>query len=377
MSRIHLSPPHQNGREPAMIREVLASNYLAPVGPMLDRLEEEMVRVCGLPHAVALQSGSAALQLAFRHLLDTVPRLDGRPPVVVGCTLSFVASVAPAAHLGCEVRLVDAEEASWTMDPIQLSHALTDAEAEGRTVLCVVPTDLYGQACDLDAVHGLCDPKGVPVVCDSAEALGVARAGGIPRTQIISFNGNKILTCGGGGVLLSVDPELVAHARKLSTQAREPVAYYEHRELGYNLRLSNLNAAVAVAQLESLTDRVRRKREVFQGYRARLDGLPGVTFMPEAEWNAATRWLTVLCVDPATAGVDREHIRLALEAEDIESRPVWKPLHLQPVFRGVRTYGGAISEGIFERGLCLPSGTALAESDLDRVCETIRRSFPS
>ena len=309
--------------------------------------------------------------------MDTRPRSDSRPPVVIGCTLSFIASVAPAAHLGCEIWLADAEEGSWTLDPIQLSHALSDAQAEDRTVLCVVPTDLYGQACDLDAIHGLCDPRGIPVVCDSAEALGVVRNGAKPSIQVVSFNGNKILTCGGGGVLLSRHAELIRHARKLSMQAREPVVHYEHRELGYNLRLSNLNAAVAVAQLASLSDRVRRKREIFSGYRERLADLPGIAWMPEAAWNTATRWLSVVRIDPAVAGTDRETVRQALEAENIESRPVWKPLHQQPVFQHARTYSTGASDRMFDEGLCLPSGTALRDEDLDRISSVIRSAVRS
>jgi dTDP-4-amino-4,6-dideoxygalactose transaminase len=375
MSRTFLSPPHQNGHELERIQEVLASNYLAPVGPMLDRLETEMTRICGLPYALATQSATAALQLAYRHLLDTFSRKDPRPPVVIGCTLTFVASIAPAAQLGCEIWFVDAEEGSWTLDPIQLSHALSDARSQGRDVLCVVPTDLYGQASDLDAIRGLCTPHGIPVLSDSAEALGVKRKGALPRTQVISFNGNKILTCGGGGVLLSEDADLMGHARKLSMQAKEPVVHYQHRELGYNARMSNLNAAVAVAQLISLEDRVRKKREIFAAYQERLSDIPGITFMPEAHWNEATHWLSVIRIDPAQTGADREAVRLALEEENIESRPVWKPLHQQPVFQGTRLYGTGVSDLIFNDGLCLPSGTALTDSDLDRICSIICRQI--
>jgi dTDP-4-amino-4,6-dideoxygalactose transaminase len=377
MSRIFLSPPHQTGSELEMLQEVLTSNYLAPTGPMLDRLEAEMIQVADLPYALAVSSGTAALQLAFRHLLDSRVRRDARPPVVIGCTLSFIASVAPAAQLGCEIWLVDAEPESWTLDPIQLQHALTEAGAAGREVCAVVPTDLYGQACDIGAIEALCRPLNIPVICDSAEALGVQRSNAAPRTQVFSFNGNKILTCGGGGVLLSEDGDLVAHARKLSMQAREPAVHYEHHELGYNFRLSNLNAAVAVAQLGSLRDRVRQKRAIHDGYVKRLGDLPGVSFMPEAAWNIPTHWLTVLVLDPVQSGTDPETVRRGLEEENIESRPVWKPLHQQPVFSGVPFFGTGCADELYRNGLCLPSGTALTDADLDRIAALVRQQIQS
>ncbi|MEX2381106.1 MAG: DegT/DnrJ/EryC1/StrS family aminotransferase [Opitutales bacterium] len=371
MQRIFLSPPHQNGLEPELIQEVLQSNYLAPAGPMLDRLEATMSRISGCPHCLALNTGTAALHLAIRHLLDRDRRSDPRPPVVIAASLSFIASVAPALHMGCEVWLTDVEEESWTMDPILLSHALTDAQAEGRQILCVLPTDLFGQACDLAAIRGLCDSTGIPVLCDSAEALGVERTGPDPWAQVFSFNGNKIITCSGGGILATHDGELARHARKLSMQAREDFVHYEHRELGYNYRLSNLLAGVAVAQLETLRDRVRTRRGIFEGYRERLQSVDGISFMPEANWNQSTRWLSVIRIHPETFGRDREQVRLALEAENIESRPVWKPLHRQPALRHLRCYGGEISDLLFSEGLCLPSGSALTDDDLDRICAVL------
>ncbi len=368
MQRIYLSPPHQNGHELELIQEVLQSNFLAPVGPMLDRLESTMCQVSGYPHCLALNTGSAALHLAIRHLLDQHRSADSRPPVVIAASLSFIASVAPALHMGCEVWLTDVEEESWTMDPILLSHALTDAHAEGRQILCVLPTDLFGQACDLAAIRGLCDGTGIPVLCDSAEALGVPRSGPAPWAQVFSFNGNKIITCSGGGILATHDDRLAHHARKLCMQAREDCVHYEHRELGYNYRLSNLLAGVAVAQLESLQDRVRKRRAIFEGYRERLGAIDGISFMPEAGWNEATRWLSVIRIHSQTYGRDREQVRLALEAENIESRPIWKPLHRQPALQHLRCYGGEHSDLLFEEGLCLPSGSALTDSDLDRIC---------
>ncbi len=374
--RLFLSPPHQAGTEASFLREVLDSNYLAPTGPMLDRLEAAMGARLDFRHALALNSATAAIELAIRHLIDVRhDRRDPRPPLVLASTLTFIASVAPAARLGCEVRFIDAEEDSWTLDPILLAKALRDAQAEDRPVLAVIPTDLYGQACDLQAIRGLCDPTGIPVLCDAAEALGVISD--LPKAwaSVISFNGNKIITCSGGGILASDDAELIAHARKLSMQARENFVHYEHRELGQNYRLSNLLAAVAMAQLGVLDERIRQKRAIFEGYQARLGDLPGVRFMPEAGWNQCTRWLSALRIDEDITGLCPEDLRLALEAEDIESRPVWKPMHQQPVFQGLRCYGGEVSDAIFREGLCLPSGTAMNDADIDRVCAIIRSLF--
>jgi len=373
MDRIFLSPPYQTGTEAAWIARVLESNYLAPVGPMLDQLEQKMTSLTGQPHCLAVTSGTAALHLALRHLKDLAEPAD-RPPVVIAASLSFIASVAPALQLGCEVWLCDAEEQSWTLDPARVAEALQAAKAESRKVLCVLPTDLYGQACDLQSLRELCDPTGIPLLCDSAEALGVQRSGSNPDTQIFSFNGNKIITSSGGGILASTDAGLIDHARKLASQAREPTVHYEHLEVGYNYRLSNLLAAVALAQLEILDERVEKRRKIFDGYRERLQDMDGVSFMPEADWNTSTRWLSVIRIDPSRFGADREQIRLALEAENIESRPVWKPLHLQPALKHLRTFGGEVAEKMYGEGLCLPSGHALTDADQDRICDVVRSS---
>lgn len=375
--RLYLSPPHQSGTETTFLSEALQSNYLAPAGPMLDRLEEVLREVSGRKHALALNSGTAALQLAVRHLMDyRHDATDPRPPLVLASSLTFVASVAPALQMGCEVRLIDAEAESWTLDPVLLSHALTEARAEERPVLAVIPTDLYGQRCDLRAITGLCEPLGIPVLADSAEAVGAKYTTSPPLpawAEVYSFNGNKIITCSAGGALVSDDRYLIDHARKLSMQAREPFPHYEHRELGYNFRMSNLLASVALSQFEVLEDRVHRRRALYEGYEARLGELPGISFMPEAVWNQATRWLTVILVDTDVFGASPREIRLALDAEDIESRPVWKPLHRQPALSHLRMYHSGVADDLFMRGLCLPSGSAMTESDLDRVCDVIRK----
>lgn len=377
--RLYLSPPHQTGTEAAWLQRALDTNYLAPAGPMLDRLESTMAGLLEFRRALAVNSATSALQLAVRHLRDVRhPFDDPRPPLVLASSLSFIASVAPALHLGCEVRLIDSEEESWTLDPVLLSAALGEARAENRRVLAVIPTQLYGQSCDLDAICGLCDPAGVPVLLDAAESLGVeTEFRSRPWATVVSFNGNKIVTCSAGGVLASDDERLMAHARKLGMQAREPAVHYEHREVGYNARMSNLLAAVALAQLEALPERVARRREIFHHYQERLGDLPGVSWMPEAHWNQCTRWLSVMRIHRETAGVAPEDIRRALEKEDIESRPVWKPLHRQPALARLRFYGNGVSDTLFREGLCLPSGTGMTQGDLDRVCAAARGAFGS
>jgi len=372
--RIYLSPPQQTGKELDYLRQALETNYLAPAGPLLDELEARIRALTGAGHALALQSGTAALHLAYRHLLDVRHR-SGCPfrPLVIASSLSFIASVAPAVQSGCDVWLVDAEPESWTLDPLLLSRALSDARLEGRPVLCVVPTDLYGQRCDLSALSGLCSPAGIPILSDSAEALGAAVPSSTPRpwATVFSLNGNKIITASSGGLLVSDDGELIAHARKLSQQAREPAAHYEHCELGYNYRMSHLLAGVALAQMDLLDERVRKRRRITEWYRERLESVPGIQFMPEAVWNRCTRWLTVIQIHADTFGATPGEIREALEAEDIESRPVWKPLHLQPALRGLRMYDLGVSARLFAEGLCLPSGGAMTEGDVDRVCRVL------
>ncbi len=257
------------------------------------------------------------------------------------------------------------------MDPDLLDRAL----GERPRIRAVVAVDLYGQCCDYDALTAICARRGVALLQDAAESLGSfyrgAPAGGQAEIAVFSFNGNKVITTSGGGMLVSRNADWIAHARKLSTQAREPAPHYEHTEIGFNYRLSNLLAAVGRAQLEVLSDRVAARRRLNERYRELLAGVPGISFMPEASYGRGNCWLTCILVDPETAGTDRESIRLALEAEDIESRPLWKPMHLQPVYREAPMVGGDVSASLFERGLCLPSGSALTEGDQQRIVEIL------
>lgn len=367
-NRILLSPPQLAGGEMAAVSQTLDSGWLAPAGPMLTRFEEAVAGACGIPHVVAVSSGTAALHLGYR-LLGV-----GRGDAVWTTTFTFVATVAPAAQMGADITFLDVSPDSWTLDPDLLREALARAARAGKLPRAVVPADLYGGCSDLDAIVAACDRWGVPVLCDAAESLG-ATARGKPagvgaRLAAFSFNGNKIVTAAGGGALASSDAALIARARHLAAQAKEAAPHYQHETTGYSYGLSSVLAAVGLAQIAALEVRVAARRTVFGRYVAGLSDLPGVSFMPEPAWCRSTRWLSVALFDPAR-GPDREAVRRALDEAGIESRPVWKPLHLQPAFRDATVLGGEVAAGLFERGLCLPSG-AMSASEQGRVIRAIR-----
>lgn len=367
---LHLSPPHLVGNELEMLRLSLESGWLAPAGPGLTAFEEDLSDVMRLPHALATSSGTAALHLGFR-LLGVVPGDEVWAP-----TLTFVASVAPAVQMGARPRFLDVDAASWTLDPLLLRQELLAAARRGRLPRCVVAADLYGQPADMAAIGAACAEWGVPVLSDSACALGAMQhglpAGHGAKLVALSFNGNKIVTAGGGGALLSEDTGLIIQARALATQAKEPAPHYQHETTGFNYAMSSLLAAVGLAQLPSLAERVAARRAVFARYQEALGHLPGLSFMPEPGWAQASRWLSVMLVEPRAFGAHREQLRRALAEQGIESRPVWKPLHLQPAFRDAPAVGGTVAAGLFERGLCLPSGSAMAPAEQARVIATIR-----
>lgn len=371
--RIYLSPPHMSGREEALVAEAFASNWIAPLGPFVTRFEREFAERVGAKHALAVSSGTAALHLA---LMEAGVRQGDE---VMVSTFTFAASVNPIVYLGARPVFIDSEPSSWNMDPRLLAEALEARAAAGRLPRAVVVVHLYGQSADMESIMRVCDAHGVPVIEDAAEALGATCRGRAPGTfgvsGVYSFNGNKIITTSGGGMLVSDDGDLIHHARKIATQARDAGPHYQHSEIGYNYRLSNLLAAVGVAQLEVLEARVAARRRNFEYYREALGGLPGLDFMPEAPWGQHTRWLTCITVDPGVFGVDREALRLELEASGIEARPLWKPMHLQPVFARYDRAGGDFSAGLFDCGLCLPCGSSLTEGDLDEVASCIRGVF--
>jgi pyridoxal phosphate-dependent aminotransferase EpsN len=368
--RIHLSSPHLGALERGYVDEAFASNWIAPLGPHVDAFQAEFARCVGAPHALALSSGTAALHLALQ-LVGVSPGDE-----VLVSTLTFSATVNPIRYLGAFPVFIDSERTSWNMDPALLCEELEVRARSGRLPRAVVVVHLYGQSADLAPILAACERYGVPVVEDAAEALGSTYKGRVPgtlgRAGIYSFNGNKIITTSGGGMLVSPDEALVQHALKLATQARDPAPHYQHSEIGYNYRLSNVLAAIGRGQLRVLEDRVAARRRNCEFYARALAGVPGISFMPEAPWGRHTRWLTALTIDPAHFGADREAVRLALERENIEARPVWKPMHLQPVFAAFERRGGAVAEELFQNGLCLPSGSNLTPDDLARVVEVVR-----
>ena len=370
--RIYLSPPHMGGQEQQFLAETFASNYIAPLGPQVDAFEREFCEKVGIPHAVALNSGTAALHLALR-ALDVGPGDE-----VIAPSLTFIGGVTPILFQGAKPAFIDSDRVSWNMDPNLLQEELVQRSTTNRLPKVVIVADIYGQCADYDAINSICAGYGIPVIADSAEALGATykgrSAGAGARAAIYSFNGNKIITTSGGGMLASEDKALIEQARFLSQQARDPAPHYEHTQIGYNYRLSNVLAAIGRGQLRVLEERVRKKRWIYDRYWAALSGLPGIEFMPEAQYGKATRWLTVILIDPEAFGVDHEAVRMALEEQNVESRPVWKPMHLQPVFKGMPVRGGGVCEDFFQRGLCLPSGTAMTDEDQDRVIEIITTS---
>jgi dTDP-4-amino-4,6-dideoxygalactose transaminase len=367
--RIYLSPPHINEEVNRMVREAFASNYIAPLGPMVDGFEAEFSKYTGIAHCLALSSGTAAMHLALRELQL------GHGHEVLASTLTFIGGVSPVTYLGGNLVFIDSSRDNWTIDPQLLDEELKFCAEKGKLPKAVIITDLYGQCADLDSITVLCDAYGVPVICDSAEAIGSTykgrHAGFGAFASIYSFNGNKIITTSGGGMLASANEAVIEHARYLSSQARDQAPYYQHSEIGYNYRMSNIVAAIGRGQLCAIDKRVSEKRAVFAAYQKLLADVPGISFMPEAPYGQSNRWLTAILVDPHEFGCSAEDIRLALEAENIESRPVWKPMHLQPVFSDCRARLSGVSEHIFRHGLCLPSGTAMQESDVRMVVDLI------
>jgi pyridoxal phosphate-dependent aminotransferase EpsN len=375
MSRIHLSPPHLGTEERALLADALDSNWIAPLGPHVDAFERDVARRVAVRHAAALSSGTAALHLAMR-VLGVGPGDE-----VIAPTLTFAATVNPILYEGARPVLVDSTRDSWAMDPALLAEELEARARAGRLPKAVIVVDLYGQCADYEPIRAACARHGVPLVEDAAEALGATYAGrpagSLGDLGVFSFNGNKIITTSGGGMLVSDHWEWIERARFLASQAREPAPWYQHAEVGFNYRLSNLLAAVGRGQLRVLDQRVARRRAINALYRRLLGDVPGIAFMPEADYGHPNGWLTVVTFDRDAFGADREAVRRRLEQREIESRPVWKPMHLQPVFAGARAIGGAVATDLFERGLCLPSGSSMSDEDVVRVAAEIVAASPA
>jgi len=369
--RIFLSAPDVSGAELQYIEQAINDNWIGPLGPYVEQFEERLKDIVGVRHALALSSGTAAIHLALEVLGV------GRGDVVVASSFTFVGSVAPLRMVGAEPWFVDSDEVSWNMDPELLAEAIKTARAEGRSPAAVIVVDIVGQCADYDPIRRICAEAGIPIIEDAAEALGATYreqpAGSFGRVGILSFNGNKILTTSTGGAILSDEDDLVERAFFLATQARDPAPHYEHSQTGYNYRMSSLLAAFGRGQLETLDERVEKRRAIFDRYRAALGDLPGLSFMPEAPYGRSNRWLTAVLIDPGLFGASNADVMEALARHNIESRPVWKPMHLQPVFAGAPSTVTGVSERLFLRGLCLPSSSSLDPDEQQRVIRTVRR----
>jgi len=372
-AQILLSTPHMGDSERQYVEEAFKTNWIAPLGPNVDAFERELAEMVGAPHAAALSSGTAALHLGLR-LLGV-----GAGDKVFCSTLTFAASANPIVYQGAEPVFIDSDHDSWNMSPRALERAFESARREGWMPKAVIIVCLYGQSADMDPLMALCRQYGVPVLEDAAESLGATykgkASGTFGRLGAYSFNGNKIITTSGGGMLVSEDPDLIAKARFLATQARDPAPHYQHSEIGFNYRMSNILAGVGRGQLHVLRSRVEARRQVFQAYRDALSDLDCITWMPEPAWSYSTHWLTACTIAPR-AGTDRHTLMQHLAAELIEARPLWKPMHLQPVFQGCRYFAhddASVSDQLFDQGICLPSGSNMSAGDVARIVDVIRR----
>ncbi|MFK7886937.1 MAG: aminotransferase class I/II-fold pyridoxal phosphate-dependent enzyme [Gammaproteobacteria bacterium] len=374
-SKIYLSTPHLAGSEMHYVQEAFETNWIAPLGPNVDAFEKELAAKVGVADAAALSSGTAAIHLAL-HMLGV-----GRGDTVICPSLTFVASANPILYTGAEPYFIDSDASTWNMSPALLERALETCRREKRNVKAVVVVNLYGQSADMTPIMEICDRFGVPVVEDAAESLGATyqgrHSGTFGHIGIYSFNGNKIITTSGGGMLVSDDVELVARARYLASQARRNELHYEHTEVGFNYRMSNVLAGIGRGQIAVLEERVDARRHVFERYQSALAGIDCIRWMPEAPFGRANRWLTTLELVDAPVG-GRELMRRLLE-HNIEARPIWKPMHLQPLYADAPYLfdadKGSFADRIFEQGLCLPSGSNLSDEQQDQVIDVLRKEL--
>ena len=368
--KIYLSPPCMLGNEREMLLDAFDSNWIAPLGPHVDAFETEFADRVGRKYAVALSSGTAAIHLALNIL--GVKQGD----TVLTSSFTFAATANAITYTNASPVFIDSDQKTWNLDPALVEQALADGKKTGNLPKAVLTVDIVGQAANYEQIEEICRRYDVPIVEDAAESLGATYnekpAGSFGEMSCFSFNGNKIITTSGGGMLVTDNESFANKTRFLATQARDPAPHYEHSHIGYNYRMSNLLAAVGRAQLENLDTHVDNRRAIFERYQRALGQLPGVNFMPEPDDCRSTRWLTILTIDPDLFGATREEVRLALDAENIESRPAWKPMHMQPVFVDCKSYGGAVCEQFFRDGLCLPSGTALTVDQQQRVIEIFK-----
>ncbi|CAA6811261.1 MAG: Lipopolysaccharide biosynthesis protein RffA [uncultured Sulfurovum sp.] len=362
MDRLFLSPPHMSGKEQQYIAEVFESNYIAPLGAFVNRFEESIKLKTGISHALALSSATAGLHLALRVLGI------GKDDIVLASTFTFIGSVNAILYQGARPVFIDSDE-SWNLSPKLLKKAILELSVKPKALIL---THLYGQVAKLDEIVAICKEEGIYLIEDAAESLGTSYGGKQSGTfgdiGVYSFNGNKILTTSGGGMLLSENEEWITKAKFLSTQAKEDFLHYEHKEYGYNYRMSNVLAAIGVAQMEVLEERVTRKREIFEFYKQELGSIKEISFMPELDNSYGNRWLTTLIFEKTNPLTVIE----ALQEVNAESRPLWKPMHLQPLFKESEVFIDGTSEVLFNKGICLPSPTNSTNDELSRVIEVIK-----
>ncbi|HDR7616731.1 pyridoxal phosphate-dependent aminotransferase EpsN [Bacillus sp. RC55] len=374
--RIYLSSPHMSRNEQKYIQNAFDTNWIAPLGPNVDGFERELASFVGVKGGAAVSSGTAAIHLALR-LLD-VQKGD----TVFCSSFTFVASANPIVYLGAEPVFIDSEPETWNMSPNALAHALYEANKVGKLPKAIILVHLYGQSAKLDEILSLCNQYNVPIVEDAAESLGSTykgkASGTFGRFGVYSFNGNKIITTSGGGMLVSNDVEALERARFLATQAKDPAPHYEHSEIGYNYRMSNILAGVGRGQLEVLEDRVRTRRCIYKRYYEALSHMPGFYFMPELENTRSNRWLTTLTIDEKESGISIGKLLRTLAEENIEARPMWKPLHMQSLFKEKKYYPHSknedVSQYLFQSGICLPSGSNMLAEDQQRVIQGILKA---
>lgn len=365
-AKIWLSSPHMGGNEQSYVKEAFDTNWVAPLGPNVNGFEQDIALFLGAgTHVAALSSGTAGLHLGLV-LLGVQPGDE-----VICQSMTFSASANPIAYVGATPVFVDSEADTWNMSPALLEEAIKDRLANGKKPKAIIPVHLYGMPAKMDEIMAIANRYEIPVLEDAAEALGSSingkMCGTFGKIGVLSFNGNKIITTSGGGALVSADADLVKETRFLSTQARDEAPHYQHSKIGYNYRISNLCAGVGRGQMEVLAKRIEQRRSVYNMYVQKLTGAKGISFVAEPAGYFSNRWLTTILVDPAVAGFSREDLRLAFEKDNIESRPLWKPMHLQPVFSKYPYYGNGTSDKLFENGLCLPSGSNMSDDDMKRI----------
>jgi dTDP-4-amino-4,6-dideoxygalactose transaminase len=375
--RIFLASPHMGGQEQEFIKQAFDTNWIAPLGPNVDMFEKEVSELVGVNGAAALSSGTAAIHLALKYL--GVVRGD----TVFCSSLTFAASCNPIVYEGAEPIFIDSEPKSWNMSPTALEKAFRESKRINKLPKAVIVVNLYGQSADMDTIKEICDIYGVPIIEDAAESLGATYkkhySGTLGRFGVYSFNGNKIITTSGGGMLVSNDNTALNKIRFWATQSRDAARHYQHSELGYNYRISNILAGIGRGQLRVLQDRINQKKNIYDTYRRALGEIKDIDFMPVAEYGQPNHWLTVITLKEISK-VKPLDMMLALEKENIESRPVWKPMHLQPVFSGYSFYSHndssiSVAEDMFNRGVCLPSDTKMTEENIKKVISVIKSLF--